>query len=274
MAKFVLALLSSLLSLSLVSGSTMLRNSDLAASTLIDPLVRDMKTKFAQNDFLRYVASGSKVKQAKAFLPYMTFFGNSFSDINTMILPYKNAPRSDKLKQAINHHCEEDSTHLYMLWDDLVHCQDRMEELGVTTFQESVKFLWGTRMHRTRELGYEMARLAALADKPLQRYCMIRVMEELGQVFLKTVAGRVELYDGKPSTFLGQHHLDMEDGCLQSESVHGCELDKLFEDLDFDSQDDRDIAEYAMKCTYNAFNNMLQCMYDNMNQDRHKTWLT
>lgn len=250
----------------LVSGhstATMVRTADLSTTAMMEPIIIDMKKRFAENDFIRYVAKDDKIKSAKAFLPYMSFFGNSFSDINTMVLPYKD-PQGDELKQAINAHSEEDATHLFMLWDDLTHCQDRLEEMGLTSFQDTLKFLWSEDMYRTRELGYEMARVAALADKPVQRYCMIRVMEELGQVFLKNVASRVELEKGKPSKFLGQHHLDMEDGCLQTESLHGCGLDKLFVDLEFESEKDRDMAEYAMHCTYDAFSNMLQCMYDNI----------
>lgn len=183
-----------------------------------------------------------------------------------MVLPYDNAPKNDKLRQAINKHCEEDSTHHYMLWEDLAKCQNCMKEIGVSTYQEAIKFLWGTRLHYVRKLGFEIARLAVLAEKLLLCYCIIRVMEELGEVFFNTVVGRVKLQEGN-SQYLGQHHLDLENGCLQG-SAHGCEMDDIFEGLEFDNDEDRNMAKYAMMCTYKAFDNMLTCTYKNMSRDQ------
>lgn len=236
---------------------------------LVEPLIARMREDFAQNPMVRAVASPEKEGKT-TFLPLMTFFVNSFSDLNRMVLPYHDgSDENDPLKRAINQHCKEDSTHLYLLWEDLIHLEQEIREAGVNTFLDAVRFLWSDKLYKVRELSYQVAKLAGMSSKPVHRYSMIRVMEEVGNVFFTSAVGQV-LKSGVSSQYLGHDHLDLESGHLQShegENENGEDtpsLEDLFATLSFESASDRKLAEDIMINTYDLFYDMLECVYDNM----------
>jgi len=251
---------------------TYLSNEDNRLAALVEPLIAEMRQKFATNPMVRLLAS-PEGKAGLTFLPFMTFFVNSFSDVNRMVLPYHDNVANDPLKTAINKHCEEDSTHLHLLWEDLLQHQREMQEAGVATFIDAVHFLWSDKLYKVRELGYQVSKLAGMASKPIHRYCMIRVMEEVGNVFFTTGVGYA-LKNGTPSQYLGHDHLALEDGHLQNQEIGEVEEDGNSHDLDalaqlfvfssFESAADRELAEEIMVATYQLFYDMLECVHENM----------
>jgi hypothetical protein len=142
------------------------------------------------------------------------------------------------------------------------------EDEGVETFADSVAFLWGDDLYSARKLSYESARLIGIADKPIQRYCIIRVMEELGNVFFTTGVGYVMPLENEPSAYMSHDHLELENGHLQGEvednEPHQDILTDLVRDMHFDTVHDREVAEKAMLATFKLFDNMLLAVYNKM----------
>lgn len=155
-----------------------------------------------------------------------------------------------------------------LLWEDLEEYSPSMQEAGVGCFASSVKFLWDDALYTTRKLSYEASRLVGSIgeDNPMYRYAMIRVMEEVGNVFFTTGVG-YSLPNGVPSRYMSHDHLDLENGHLQQEgqdSHHEDGLDNFFEDRIFANDNEKQIMIGVMVETYQLFEEMLQAVYEGM----------
>jgi hypothetical protein len=105
---------------------------------------------------LRAFQGGDDAATLKSFLPYITFFVNSFSDLNRMVLPYQD-PQGDELKLAINEHCVEDSNQILLL-QDLQAYDAALNEANIGGhFSSSVVSMWSDALYHTRRLGYQVA---------------------------------------------------------------------------------------------------------------------
>ena len=270
-------------------------------SSVVEPLIEKMRHDFSQLPLVKHLEqqnnnknsndNNSKDSKYLMFLPYMTFFVNSFSDINRMILPYQEEDLDDDdeeadlypYKEAINQHCYEDSNHMYLLWKDLNIYYDTIlakQGSGITNFSSSIKLLWDDALSPTRALGYEISKLVGTTitsnKEIIIRYSMIRVMEEVGNVFFEIAAGyqmkkkNDDNEDGIPSSYLSHDHLELENGHLQQQGQEAHDdddedvLTSLFNQLQLDTIKEKQQVEIVMKQTYNLFANMLNSVYNNM----------
>jgi len=98
-----------------------------------------------------------------------------------------------------------------------------------------------------------------MASNPLVRYCLIRVIEDLGNTFFLVshngTAGAIE------SNYFGNVHLGYEPGHL-----HGCDPEK------FESQtltaEEAGTARYVMQKCYDLFFDMIEEMYDRAQENK------
>jgi hypothetical protein len=255
-------------------------------ASVVEPLMQDMRDRFSATPLVRHlraIQEGDDAATLKSFLPYITFFVNSFSDLNRMVLPYQD-PQGDELKLAINEHCVEDSTHMLLLWQDLQAYDATLTEADIGgQFSSSVAFLWSDALYHTRRLGYQVARLVGRVEDqdPLVRYAMIRVMEEVGNVFFTTGVGYT-LPNGTPSRYMSHDHLDLENGHLQKDNGetdtdhneheddehehghHNDGLNALFDERYFRNDEEREFVVSVMQETYQLFEDMLLAVYQGM----------
>ena len=95
--------------------------------------------------------------------------------------------------------------------------QDKLKDF---TFADCLEFLWNDNIKKSRLVAYGIANLTEMASNPLVRYCLIRVIEELGNTFFlvshNCTEGVIE------SNYFGNVHLGFEPGYL-----HGCDPEKF-----------------------------------------------
>jgi len=217
--------------------------------------VFQMKEDFKQSRLIKYMEDESiPASKRLNWLPYFTYFANSFSDINNYILPYEKP--ANEFEEQINSHAATDAEHNSLINKDMRNLQDKLKDF---TFADCLEFLWNDNIKKSRLVAYEIANLTQMASNPLVRYCLIRVIEELGNTFFlvshNCTAGAIE------SNYFGNVHLGYEPGHL-----HGCDPEK------FESQtltvEEAETARYVMQKCYDLFFDMIEEMYDRVQENR------
>jgi len=217
--------------------------------------VFQMREDFKQSRLIKYMADESVPASKRLnWLPYFTYFANSFSDINNYILPYKEP--ANEFEEQINSHAATDAEHNSLINKDMRNLQDKLKNF---TFADCLEFLWNDNIKNSRLVAYEIANLAQMATNPLVRYCLIRVIEELGNTFFlvshNCTAGSIE------SNYFGDVHLGYEPG-----SLHGCDP-KIFESETLTAEE-AETARYVMQKCYDLFFDMIEEMYDRAQENR------
>ncbi len=143
-----------------------------------------------------------------SFFPSAAHFIMTFADICRLVL-YE-APARDRVQEIVNMHTSEDATH----WRWYVADLRRLGQDQTLTFGEALERIWSDETTRTRALSYHLCRLS-LGAEPLQKLAVVLVLEAsfgaaIGHV--ASVASEVSRLNGETFEFIGDSHLEAEDG--------------------------------------------------------------
>lgn len=146
-----------------------------------------------------------------------SFFIMCFKDFNSLVLRYPDEEAErDERKKAINAHADQDATHWAWYLNDI-------RTLGLDDelrFTDTLKFIWGDHIETQRRAIYRFCHLAAKAEDPVLRYCLIKSIESFGQIIFGRVTKVSEIFLKETDIrlrYLGQHHLDAEKGGLHDQ---------------------------------------------------------
>lgn len=190
-----------------------------------------------ENPFIQWLEDDSipPKKRLTKWLLGGGFFISGFRDLNSMILGYdEDEAKDDKLKQAINAHTAEDSTHWGWYLNDI-------KRLGLDegmTFTESLEFLWGKPIRTQRWATYRICQLAAKSENPILRYCLIESIEAFGHVIfgrLCAVAQQYEKATGVRLEYLGEKHFQKEPGELMNQPDKN-ETERMMRNIELDPE--------------------------------------
>ena len=141
-----------------------------------------------------------------------------FNDLNGVLLAYpEDEAERDPYKRAINAHVQEDAHHWPLYIEDL-------RLLGLDTplaFPDVLQFLWGNETRSQRLAVYKLSVLAARAEAPLMRYCLIAALESFAHLLFATlqkVAMPFAQETGPELHYLGTVHADKEPGHLANQT--------------------------------------------------------
>jgi hypothetical protein len=140
-----------------------------------------------------------------------------FMDLNGVLLRYGEDEASrDPYKKAINDHLDEDANHWPYYLEDL----RRLELDAQLTFPEVLQFLWGDETFRQRMGVYKLSALAAQAEEPMLRYCLIAALEAFAHLLfdaLQQVSIPFSQQTGVELLYVGAIHADKEPGHLANQ---------------------------------------------------------
>jgi hypothetical protein len=141
-----------------------------------------------------------------------------FMDLNGVLLKYPDdEARRDPYKRAINDHVDEDSQHWSFYLEDL-------RRLGLDApmaLPDVLRFLWGRETHHQRMAVYRLAALAARAEDPMLRYCLIAALESFAHLLFETlqkVAAAFGRETGQEVLYVGSVHAAREPGHLANQT--------------------------------------------------------
>jgi hypothetical protein len=141
-----------------------------------------------------------------------------FKDLNGVLLTYPDEEAArDPYKRAINAHVHEDSTHWMLYLEDLL----RLELDAESRFPDVLRFLWGNETRSQRLAVYKLSVLAARAEAPLLRYCLIAALESFAHLLFATlqrVATPYARQSGLELHYVGAVHADKEPGHLANQT--------------------------------------------------------
>ncbi len=203
--------------------------------------IEKSKKQFLTHPFFHFLNNDDlPVEQRLRFLPRLSHFVMSFSDINKYILPF-NSPDSF-LEQAVNRHAEEDAGHWQWFLNDL----DKTGFNKQAPFTEHLEYLWSESMQNSRKLSYDL--IALLANQPAKmRLVMIEVMEATGNAMFDTLS-RIAANLNPPLEYCGTLHLSHETG-------HTIGSEEAFIDGVTFSSSEREQAEHIIKAGFRSFEN-------------------
>ncbi|MFM9270175.1 hypothetical protein ACJ7V3_07915 [Halomonas elongata] len=171
----------------------------------ISKCVQDKKELFMGHSFFDFLNDSSiSVDKRISFLPYLSYFVMSFSDLNKYILPFEN-PKDD-LEYAVNIHSSEDANHWQWLLNDIRSIGE--DKKGLLT--DHIKFLWSDDNKNGRLLTYKL--MSLVYNKPAKmKLVAIEVMEATGNATFETLAHITK--DRSPALeYCGDIHLSQETG--------------------------------------------------------------
>jgi hypothetical protein len=141
-----------------------------------------------------------------------------FKDLNGVLLTYPDEEAArDRYKRAINDHVHEDATHWMLYLEDLL----RLEFDAELTFPEVLRFLWGNETRSQRLAVYKLSVLAARAETPLLRYCLIAALESFAHLLFATLQRVAISYAGQSGLelhYVGAVHAAKEPGHLANQA--------------------------------------------------------
>lgn len=171
----------------------------------ISDAISEKRVEFLSHPFFEFLNDYTiPLNQRISFLPHLSYFVMSFSDINKHILPFEN-PQTE-LEHAVNAHASEDANHWQWLLNDLKSTgEDKIGPLS-----EHIKFLWGEGNKNGRLLTYKLINLTY--NQPAKmKLVAIEVMEATGNATFETLAHITK--NRKPALeFCGNLHLGHETG--------------------------------------------------------------
>jgi hypothetical protein len=173
--------------------------------TKISDAIKNHKDDFLKHELFQHLKNDSlSLNERLKFLPFISHFVMSFSDINHLILPFK-FPKNE-LEKAVNRHALEDSEHWPWYLNDL----ENLSLNPSATFTDHLHFIWSDKLLNSRMLTYRLVQL--LSDQPAEmRLIIIEVMEATGNAMFDTLASITQGSD-KELEYCGKVHLSHETG--------------------------------------------------------------
>jgi len=180
----------------------------------------------ANNNLFKFLSdeSMSATERLSRLAPCLAYFALGFHDLQLLVLKYPAAEaKVDRVKKAINAHCNEDSTHWPWFLTDL-------KTLGLDkemSFTGAIKYLWGKETQKQRSTCYQLAILADRARDPFLRFVFLQSLEILGRAWLTKfldLADKSEIETGKEILYFGRTHFARETGGLHGEEEIESEL--------------------------------------------------
>lgn len=226
-----------------------------------------LRASFAENPLIRHMHDASiPVTERLDWAHYFAYFANAFSDINRYILPYAD-PRNE-LERLINSHSAEDAEHNGLIVRDM-RLPYFADKLGQWRFADCLEFLWSDALAATRLIAYGIAGLATEAIDPRLRYCLIVVIEELGNEFFE-VSHRCNIR-GSASGYFGEVHLGFEPGHLHlaPQRSDALQLAAAFEQQPLDAVQ-AELAWSIMRRCHDLFVAMVEQVYELAAADRRQ----
>lgn len=229
--------------------------------------VATLRASFAQNRLIRHMHDASiPASERLDWAHYFAYFANAFSDINRYILPY--AEPRDEFERLINAHAAEDAEHNGLIVRDM-RLPHFAAKFGDWRFADCLEFLWSDSLAATRLIAYGIAGLAAEATEPRLRYCLIVVIEELGNEFFE-VSHQCDIR-GQASGYFGDVHLGFEPGHLHlaPRSSEALQLAEVFEQQPLDPAQ-AELAWSIMQRCHDLFVTMVEQVYELAAADRRR----
>jgi hypothetical protein len=150
------------------------------------------------------------------FVPYLSHFVMTFSDLYRFVLP--EYPARDRYQELVNVHLAEEDTHWGWYLADLTN----LELDPRIRFTDALRFLWSDRMVKSRMLAYEMCRLGIGASS-LRKLVLVQAIEATGRVALESLTVAGVAFAGssqKKIVYFGRRHLETETKhTVESDSV-------------------------------------------------------
>lgn len=168
-------------------------------------LIDEKKDAFGNHPFFYYLKDSSvPLNERLSFLPYISHFVMTFSDINKYVLPFETPMNG--LELAVNTHAKEDSNHWPWFINDLTETGNDKNML----LSDLLKKLWSEKLHRSRMLSYSLIQL--VVNQPAQlRLVAIEVMEATGNKTFEVLTAITADSDVKLK-YCGSLHLSHESG--------------------------------------------------------------
>ncbi|HEV7762834.1 MAG TPA: hypothetical protein VGO78_27680 [Acidimicrobiales bacterium] len=170
--------------------------------------------------FLTWLSDASVPPQDRLvrWLPCAAPWVFGFMDLNGVLLRYPDeAARDDRYKQAINDHVDEDAQHWSLYLEDL----HRLGLDAPLALADLLRFLWGSETRAQRLAVYRLSVLAARAEAPLLRYCLVATIESFAHLLFATlqqVAAQAEPPAAGELLYVGSVHAEKEPGHLANQS--------------------------------------------------------
>lgn len=170
-------------------------------------VVAEERSNYENHPWLAFLRDASIPAEYRlAYAPYAVHFILTFADLNRLMIG--DEPGGDPYTPIVSRHGQEDAQHWAWYLKDL-------ETLGwnpMAPFAETVRFIWGPGLRRTRALGYQMAALL-LPASPQLRYCLIEGIEAMGNAWLNaTIVAAEDAAVAEKLVYFGAHHLSRETG--------------------------------------------------------------
>ncbi|HIC7817446.1 TPA: hypothetical protein ACW7NQ_001018 [Enterobacter ludwigii] len=167
--------------------------------------IESRKLSFLNHDFFKYLTDADlPIEKRLKFLPYISHFVMSFSDINKIILPFE-TPKNE-LENVVNNHALEDAEHWPWYLKDL----ENLDLNPSTELTEHLRFLWSNKLIYSRKLTYQL--IQSLHNQTAEmRLIVIEVMEATGNATFDTLA-RITQDTDKELEYCGNLHLSHETG--------------------------------------------------------------
>jgi hypothetical protein len=170
--------------------------------------------------FIAWLSDDSVPARARLtrWLPCAAPWVFGFKDLNGVLLTYPDEEAArDPYKRAINDHVREDATHWMLYLEDLL----RLELDAELTFPDVLRFLWGNETRSQRLAVYKLSVLAARAETPLLRYCLIAALESFAHLLFATLQRVAVPYAGQSGLelhYVGAVHAAKEPGHLANQA--------------------------------------------------------
>lgn len=211
------------------------------------------KVSFSNHHLFRYLINKDiTIEKRLSFLPYISHFVLSFSDINKIVLPFK-APNND-LENAVNNHAREDAEHWEWYLNDLKSLN--LNHSGELT--EHLRFLWSDKLINSRKLTYQL--IQSIHNQTAEmRLVVIEVMEATGNATFDTLAQITQGTD-KELEYCGFLHLSHETG----HSIGS--KDELIDTLQLTEVQRAKATEIINEC-FQAFNSFFDEVLKNVTEE-------
>lgn len=167
------------------------------------------KQEFANLPLFQYLQNNSiHPRQRLVWAPCFTHMAMDFTDL--LKYNFRKEPADNKIQELINEHTYEDETHYVWFLEDL-------EKLGLNQsqkFTDSLKFIWGQEIEKTRQICKEVALLIFKAE-PAIVLAVVEAIEATGNVIFtntKPVAEELQKITKEQYQYFNHHHLSRETG--------------------------------------------------------------
>lgn len=219
--------------------------------------IKKQKEFFLEHELFNYLKNRVfSIEERLSFLPYISHFVMSFSDLNKVILPFE-TPRNE-LEKAVNTHALEDAGHWPWYLKDL----QRLNFNTSNEFTEHLCFLWSDKLLNSRKLTYQL--MQSIYGQPAEmRLIVIEVMEATGNAMFDTLATITQNNDIELE-YCGNLHLSHETG----HSIGS--KDEFIDTLQLTDSERTKATELITEC-FEAFSIFFDEVLKNVTEKSHST---